>query len=305
MDIIKKLQKQYQPEQRTKEWFEMRNTKITASEIASCIPKTKEYCKAYIDEFNIKNLKYTSEFMNPYEDKNEYIVKKCKSFFGENVFQNNEFTQWGNKYENVATNLYSKIYNTKVFEFGLLQHPRYKWIGASPDGISDQGILLEIKCPLKRKISNIPPLYYWTQMQQQMEVCDIDFCDFMECEIEEIDKNQWENINISKIFQHVGILLMNGDSYIYAPPDIYEKEQYQEWYNQEIDKNLNIVPIYFFIKKFVIKRVKRNKEWFLLIKKELKSTFDVVQNFQQDKQSFENFLKNEKQEQEQKIECIL
>ena len=80
----------------------------------------------------------------------------------------------------------------KVNEFGLIQHEKYSFLGASPDGICKNGIMLEIKCPFTRKINktgeiynHICPAYYWVQVQQQLECCDLEECDFWQCDIGE------------------------------------------------------------------------------------------------------------------------
>lgn len=41
--------------------------------------------------------------------------------------------------------------NTKIYEFGLMKNPHHDFFGASPDGISELGVMLEIKCPYKRR----------------------------------------------------------------------------------------------------------------------------------------------------------
>jgi hypothetical protein len=85
----------------------------------------------------------------------------------------------------VATELYEHKNRYKVYDFGLMPHPIHRFLGASPDGITSDGRMLEIKVPLSRKLSGRPPLHYWIQMQMQMECCDLDVCDFVECKISE------------------------------------------------------------------------------------------------------------------------
>ena len=49
-----------------------------------------------------------------------------------------------------------------AFEVGLVVHPELTWLGASPDGVTNTGRLIEIKCPFKRLI--VPtetPHHYW------------------------------------------------------------------------------------------------------------------------------------------------
>ena len=45
--------------------------------------------------------------------------------------------------------------------------------------------MLEIKCPPKRQFTDEVPLHYWMQMQGQLEVCDLEECDFLQVKIEE------------------------------------------------------------------------------------------------------------------------
>lgn len=63
-------------------------------------------------------------------------------------FKGNEYTLHGQKYEDQAIDLYCKRYNKKVELFGLLLHPEHDFIGASPDGITYDGIAIEVKVSL-------------------------------------------------------------------------------------------------------------------------------------------------------------
>ena len=48
--------------------------------------------------------------------------------------------------------------------------------------------MLEIKCPTSRDITGFVPEYYHAQVQGQLEVCGLEYCDFLECELREYDK---------------------------------------------------------------------------------------------------------------------
>jgi len=145
-------------EQRTPEWFKMKEDSIGASESAIIFGK--------------------SIFSN----KNKLLMKK--SGYKEE-WKSNPACTHGTKYETAVQMLYQMRNNVQLFEFGSIVHNKYKMISASPDGITEKGIMVEIKVPFKRKISGIPPIYYWYQMQQQMEVCNLDRVDFVECNISE------------------------------------------------------------------------------------------------------------------------
>jgi putative phage-type endonuclease len=173
---FQKLKALPQPEQRSKEWFEYRHNRITASDTA-----------AAIDE-------------NPYEPVESFILKKCDP---DHQFLDNANVYHGKKFELIATKIYEHIYNVQVVEFGALPSETQPLLGASPDGIcsaktldnkfSDKlGTMLEIKCvaPNGRTIEtsgripgHICPYYYYLQVQQQLECCELQTCDFWQCKL--------------------------------------------------------------------------------------------------------------------------
>ena len=184
----KKLEKHFQtlfhtpqPEQRTKEWYEFRHLRITASDTATAVD------------------------LNPYEPYQNFIVKKCDPDY---PFHDNIHCHHGKKYEQIATMVYEHIYNNKVTEFGCLPSKKFPILAASPDGIcskstldgkfSDRlGTMLEIKCPVTRKIltkgkicGEICPFYYYLQIQQQLLCCELDKCDFWQCKILEYESRE-------------------------------------------------------------------------------------------------------------------
>ena len=93
--------------------------------------------------------------------------------------------KWGSMYEDVACKVYERFMGSRVHEFGLLTHPTEPWIGASPDGISDLGVMVEIKCPYRRKIDGQVPQQYYYQIQGQLEVTGLRDCDYIEVELSE------------------------------------------------------------------------------------------------------------------------
>ena len=170
-----------QPEQRTEEWFTMRKNMITASCAAQVIGENP-YSRQTPDDLILDKLNLGPPFID------------------------NKFVHHGKKYEEIATKFYEEIYDVKVEEYGLVPHiskPIIPFVGASPDGIASHytlsnkfspmiGRMLEIKCPFSRQIKTkgivdgeICPHYYHCQVQQQLECCDLEYCDFWQCTIEE------------------------------------------------------------------------------------------------------------------------
>jgi hypothetical protein len=106
---------------------------------------------------------------------------------------------WGHMFEPVSVQIYEHLTDEKVIFMGCIPHPEIPFLGASPDGIvspweTDGGIrqrtqrLLEIKNPISREIDGIPSEAYWIQQQIQMEVCDMEGCDFFETSFKIIDQ---------------------------------------------------------------------------------------------------------------------
>uniref|UniRef100_A0A6C0CDT0 YqaJ viral recombinase domain-containing protein n=1 Tax=viral metagenome TaxID=1070528 RepID=A0A6C0CDT0_9ZZZZ len=165
------------PEQRSEEWYKIRENLLTASSLADALGK---------GHFQTRDgllLAKTSE-------QKDTISKASR-----------DIMQWGVKYEPVATMFYEHLNNLKIVEFGLIPHPKLSVFGASPDGITDidsppglVGRMLEIKCPPKRVFTKEVPKHYWMQMQGQLEVCDLEECDFLQVKLEEYnDVTEYES----------------------------------------------------------------------------------------------------------------
>jgi len=90
--------------------------------------------------------------------------------------------QWGIEHEHYAREIYEDSRNVIVAQPGFIKHPKYDFIGCTPDGVVGSN-LLEIKCPqpkahLDYLRNGIPPKYF-AQVQFQMMVCGSEWCDFM------------------------------------------------------------------------------------------------------------------------------
>lgn len=295
------LKKRPQPEQKSKEWFDQRLTQITASNVASCIPFKKEYIQEYMEEFpncNIKEKDFKNDkYCNPYENADSYIKKMVNNFYNPGVsnYKDTKYTIWGKKYEAVACNFYSKLKNVIIHEFGLITHKQYKWLAASPDGITNNGVMLEIKCPLSRKINGIPNLYYWCQVMIQLEVCNLDECDFLECEIVEISLDEYNsklnsnNSSDNNELLKIGYVLTNNkctsenEKYIYS----FENSKINELKDHDL---LNYSINYYYIHKFNIITIKRSTNWFKKIKPILYSIYKQIKYIQSDKKYFLDYI---------------
>ena len=176
--ILEKLKTLELPEQRSPEWYEMRNHILTASSLADALGKG--HFKTQLD------------------------LMIAKTSTEEAPFISNNIIEWGVKYEPIATSFYEKMNQLKIVEFGLVPHPKLTIFGASPDGICDLdsptdyvGRMLEIKCPPIRKFTKEVPYHYWIQMQGQLETCDLEECDFLQVKLFEYDSDDRYNEDIS------------------------------------------------------------------------------------------------------------
>lgn len=286
-----------QPKQRTEGWFALRKKRITASDVGSCLRKNFVVCDDYIKEFELESYEFTKDdrkFCNPYSDENEFIIKK----HGYKKFESNVATRWGNKYEMAACKFYETIINEKVEEYGLILHEHIDWLACSPDGITDSGRMVEIKCPFKRKITGLPPIYYWIQVQIQLEVCDLQECDFIECVIKIIDKETYLGADIdnricfkesNKVSDRdsKGIIVKfkNLEKPFYPPRTCITKEDKIKWAEKKCKKYYRLDPEieYYYITEYSLCTIQRNKKWFEKVKPMLMNTWKKVENFDYEK----------------------
>jgi len=159
---LNELRKRPLIKQRTPEWFKLREDKLTASDLYDT----------------------ASDLYDAIKNPISLARKKVKgvTFNSSGV----PALKWGTMYEPMATRVYSTMNKKEVFEFGLIINDEIKHFGASPDGITEDGTMIEIKCPIKRKIIDgcIPDKYYY-QIQGQLAVCKLKDCDYIECEFVE------------------------------------------------------------------------------------------------------------------------
>ena len=274
---IDKIKNKPQPEQRTNEWYWFRYNLITAS-------------NAY-------------KIFGSDAKRNEIICEKCAEFSTESYKSNNIDTNmhWGVRYEPVSIMYYEYVYDTKVDDFGCIQHDNYKFLGASPDGINTKedsklyGRMLEIKNPKTRIITGIPKDEYWIQMQLQMEVCDLNYCDFLETKfIEYEDREEFYNdgnFNLTNDGKYKGIILhfMKNGSHLYEyQPFQCLEEEFNTWEEEIMNKKENegydwVQNIYWKLDHISCVLVLRNKIWFSNAIKYVEEIWEIIEKERIDK----------------------
>ena len=259
-----KLQALVLPAQRSKEWYELRKGMLTASSLA---------CALGDDHF---------------KSRDQLILEKVEN--KEIPFVPNPITEWGVKYEEIATKFYESLNNVEIIEFGLIPHPNFTIFGASPDGICSNdspneyiGRMLEIKCPPKRKFTKTVPKHYWYQMQGQLECCDLEECDFLQVKLQEYDSFEDYSKDINKDISDdnnngktekgfpKGCTLTYRKcdelkcSYLY--PELFLSDsEYQTWLSENKEKIKNeghefVEAKWWYIERYECTLVKRDREW--------------------------------------------
>lgn len=132
---------------------------------------------------------------------------------------------WGNRYEDMSVRCYTQRFGRTVREYGLIPHREIAHFGASPDGITDAGVMLEIKSPFRRKISGEVMEQYAYQIQGQLETCDLDYCDFIECDFEQYrDSDTYLSyLDEGERSDHGAIARIDG-RYVYSPEWLTSRE---------------------------------------------------------------------------------
>ena len=261
---ISLLRDKFQPEQRTLEWYEYRSKIITASSAWKIFDS--DSCK------------------------NNLIYEKCKPFviYSDSTIVNTDSPlHWGQKYEPLSIMLYEKKYNTIIEDFGCIRHDNYSFLGASPDGINVKaesplyGRMLEIKNIVNRDITKIPKKEYWIQMQLQMEVCNLNECDFLETRFKEYDsKEHYEKDDNQDTIKGIILYFFENNKPVY---EYYIQESdncYDTWeeniFNKHNDK-LFIRTIYWKLDEFSCILVLRNIKWFNSIIENIQSFWSIIE----------------------------
>ncbi|MBI96559.1 hypothetical protein CL656_05385 [bacterium] len=277
-DKLNYLKNIKQPEQRTKEWYIFRQEHLTASNL----------WKVFGTKSNLNQLIYDKCL--------PLNTDKYKGGFTETPMS------WGHKYEDVSIMVYEQNFNTKIRDYGCIPHKEYDYIAASPDGINDDnsktiyGRMLEIKNIYNRKITGIPKKEYWIQMQLQMEVCDLNECDFLETRF--IEYNGYDDFTkdgtftLTKDKKQKGIMMYIIDKvnecpiYIYMPLD-YNLKQFKDWENLNLQKYNNenyewLKNIYWKLDQFSCVLVKRNNHWFNKALPHLEKVWNIIKKEKED-----------------------
>jgi putative phage-type endonuclease len=268
--------------QRTPEWYEARHTMVTASDVAQCINRGK------------------------FGTQKEFFVKKVAPELAPPFNATLAPLAWGIKYEEVAKRLYEARHRVLVHELGLLRHPKMDFIGASPDGITEHGVMLEIKCPWRRKIQpGDVPTQYMYQMQVQLDVCGLDHCDFLEVALKEYgDEAEFVADGASPILYDArgmekGVMVEHkvddgGVAHVYMDREVITVDDALAWRDRAMREleGKDPVAVYWHVDVFNVQRVVRDPALLAEIYEGVRDVWGRVLAYRQDMAAFEREVLN-------------
>lgn len=253
--------------QRSAEWFSIRYNLFSASNLSKLFGSQAQY--------------------------NSLIFEKCKGF---EVKKDDSCDlllpnprNWGIKYEAVTAMLYEDMNNVQLnTKYGCIKHDTLP-IGASPDGIVvthdslKYGYLVEIKNIYNREIHGVPKEEYWTQIQIQLEVCNLEVCDFVETRFKEY--SNFEEYVLDDTVKYKGVILfflpkekMNSEAhYAYMPLHTSCVESWIVEKQKELqDTHILYEQFYWFLDEYSCVDVERNNLWFKSAEPIIKEGWETV-----------------------------
>lgn len=258
LEQVQKLLNIPKIEQKTKEWYDARNNLITASDFAQALGHGKFGSQKQLIEKKV-------------------VIEEYKAI-------KNIFFEWGNLFEQVACDVYSYMKKVHVNEFGLIRHPVHSFFGASPDGITDDGIMLEIKCPFKRKITGDIPLQYYYQIQGQLDVCELNECDYFECEfLKFTDYDEYKAAY--KGGKYTGSIIEKPNK-----GNIYSKV-YIDLCEINDNGNSNEKTVYWILEKYFLKRVIKDESFIKEKLLQLEKVWNKILYYRENPEKFKMEIK--------------
>jgi len=162
--------------------------------------------------------------------------------------------------------------------------------------------MLEIKNIVNREINGIPKKEYWIQMQLQMEVCDLDECDFLETKFVEYEtaneffkelelelEVELQDTQIKALDKKGVIIYFHNISeakpfYLYKPLNIVKKDEILKWEEEMIElyqsPQYNMTYIksnYWKLEILSCVLVLRNKIWFKNNIQSIENVWNIIE----------------------------
>jgi hypothetical protein len=230
MNTIKAFQKLHQIKQRTALWYKTRQTIVTASNVGALLHLNSHH--SYYD------------LLEKTDDKEP---EPTPSITAENLkYEDITPIQWGTLLESVALKHLEESTKSPIGELGLKVHDTISYLGGSPDGIQiidGKARLIEMKCPMNRKITYQVPIEYWVQMQICMACWpDVEECLYAEYKFELVTEDPSKTDNSKPN----GILTPDPET-----------------------------PVYWILNKTWTKVIKYDSEWFKKILPQINNFYNI------------------------------
>ena len=154
-------------EQKSEAWYAARNGRVTGTSFA-----------------DLMATKTTAAYRNLIADIAADIINP--ELEDEPTYQNETMTR-GIELEPEARKMYEEMNGVEIEQVGFVipdeENKYHEWIGVSPDGMNGSG-MIEIKCPKKSTHlyyiqKNVLPSEYKHQVQGQLFVTGLEYCDFI------------------------------------------------------------------------------------------------------------------------------
>lgn len=269
-------------EQGSAQWLRERHMYITASISAAC-----------------------AGLMGPSARENQILEKA--SFGAYSPFKGGYYTQKGNLFEDVTAGYYSYINGKKIWPFGLIPHqdPKYGFLAASTDGVTDDLINIEIKTLVGRQPDRTTvKKEYYHQMQQQMACLGLDQTDFIEVKYKELTALPKENE--ANIAGRVGVILewwiipQGTFEYVYSPMGLspadlvtWEKQHLEQSGPSQVPaQGIYIRSIYWKMTDYLCRRIPRDPKWINTMGPKLKAFWDEVLKLRVNSQELSQRIQN-------------
>lgn len=168
---------------------------------------------------------------------------------GLTTFKGNKYTGWGNICEDINKRFCEIKYNTTIYELGSIPGYTNEVVlqTYSPDGlaiIDEDIVLFEFKCPFSRKINNIVPKKYISQIQlglSTINICKYAIYSEMKAKICKLKDFTLTNSNYYEPFHDKKDIPNNEPSHLYLIC-VYTKDR--QLYDNDKSLIENLVELY-------------------------------------------------------------
>ena len=256
-----------QTEQRTDAWYRQISEIISASELGQLFAAPRQRAKLVLSK------------TVPYVPRNMPLAVYSDQMTA---------FDWGIRFEPVVKQIYIEKYGTELRELGRLHHPQHPTCTASPDGLvyhcpngQRTGRLIEIKCPVTREIDGTIPKDYYAQMQMQLHVTGLQFCDYIEAEFAspysrhsmKEGPTHYSGM-IALIFQRDPLSVDGAGQFEYRYGPVHSGSEWQPM----LEDNEEVVEyIPWRLMKWSEQLVVRNEEWWISLQPTLKTFWEDVE----------------------------